>query len=278
VRIVSDDLRDGARTRVRPFFTALFGRDAAGGSWLGPLLRAAPEGEARLGELAHATGWLQTQLAVRTADGGLGCFAYPAAAPRALEQWFVDHPEALSWPPDADMTPETTLLRRALILDDPPGSRRRAQDRARDVMARRSMLAREWWRFEDVTWLDCVLVTERLVVAVTGRREEPVGAATPWYPPRSRLVHDLEAARRLADGKAFASLVITERPQAQAAGEAVQETFAAATPHLGREERRELLAGYLGNLTWREACAATGVPFQELPDTAGELDPAAAGS
>jgi len=40
----------------------------------------------------------------------------------------------------------------------------RAQDRARDLLPRSSGLTPAWWRFEDMSTLDCVLITERMVI------------------------------------------------------------------------------------------------------------------
>jgi hypothetical protein len=250
---------------LEPFFTTLFGRDAAGGSWLPALLSATPYGLQRLGEYAQTPGWLQTQLAVRTPSGRLGCFEYPAVAPRRLLRWFIDHPERLVWPADADegASAETMLLRRALIDDDPPGVQARAQERARDLLPRSSGLTPAWWRFEDVSTLDCALITERLVVTVQATRtEEP---ATPWYPNRSQLVRNLEAARHLADGKRFATLVLSHRLLAEASDEHLARTLPEAAPHLDELEHRELHDAYLGNLTWDAAGDAVGIPYGSLP-------------
>jgi hypothetical protein len=253
-------------TPLEPFFTTLFVRDAAGGSWLSALLAATPHGVQRLGECVQTPGWLQTQLAVRTASGRLGCFEYPAVAPRRLLRWFIDHPERLVWPADADdgASAETMLLRRALINDDPPGVQARAQDRARDLLPRSSGLTPAWWRFEDVSTLDCVLITERMVVTVQATRtREP---ATPWYPNRSQLVRNLEAARHLADGKRFATLVLSHRPVAEVSDEHLERTLPEAAPHLDELERGELHDAYLGNLTWDDAGDAVGIPHGSLPD------------
>lgn len=258
-------------TRVQPFFTALFCRDAAGGSWLPALLRATRYGEARLGELVDAPGWLQTQLAVRTASGRLGCFEYPAPPPRELLAWYIEHPEELVWPEKAQMSADTARLRRALIDDDPAGSRPRAQERARELLRKRSALSREWWRFEEMTVLDCVLITERLVVSVRGARVGGLAPATEWYPRRSALLHDLEAAKRLADGKRWFSLVLSEELLPQADGEYVERTLAQATPHLDAAQRRELGDAYLGNLTWEAACEAVGIPPGTPPATTADV-------
>ena len=259
---MATDLQDPLTTRTEPFFTALFRRDAAGGSWLSALLRATPHGEDRLGELAEQPGWLQTQLAVLTPSGRLGCFEYPAAAPPALLTWFVDHPEQLVWPSEeaaaAPASAETVVLRRALLHDDPPGSQRRAQDRAREMIRKRSALAREWWRFEELSKLDCVLITERMVVAVVGKRDGGLAPASAWYPPRSELVRDLEAAKRLADGKAYAALVLSDELLPDADDEHLQATLPRAAPHLDDVDRAELANAYLGNLTWEQAREAVG--------------------
>lgn len=241
---------------VEQFFTPLLLRDAAGGSWLPALLQAAPHGCARLGELAGAPGWLVSTAAVPAASGRLAVFEQTAMPSRALAEWFIDHPDALRWPPEAELTPETARLRRALLLDDPPGSRGRAQDRARELLATRSALAREWWRFEPVGELDATLVTDRLVVTVHQATGEHLAPSTEWYPDRPRLVRDLEAARQIAGDRAFGTLVISERPIEDATEEALARALPAAAPHLDDPGRRALAAGYLGNLTWDAAAAA----------------------
>lgn len=57
-----------------------------------------------------------------------------------------------------------------------------------------------WWRFEGSSHIDCVLETDRLVVTVEGKRTETLSPATHWYPSRSQLGRNLEAARQLAKG------------------------------------------------------------------------------
>jgi hypothetical protein len=173
---------DNSLTRVQLFFGALFSRDPSGRNWLPALLAATPNGRSVLGELVDAPGSLLSSLSVRGAGGRLACFEYPAAPPRELLEWFIEHPGELVWPPGAELSPETVRLRRALLCDDPPGARARAQARARELLATRSPFSREWWRFEGVTQLDCVLITDRLVVTVEGKRTEPLSPATDLVP------------------------------------------------------------------------------------------------
>ncbi len=247
-------------SRARPFFEALFARDPSGGSWLPALLAATPHGIDRLGELAGSPGWLVTPLAVRGASGRLACFDYPANPSRELLRWFIDHPDRLSWIDAGDTTPDGVRLRRALILDDPPGTQPRAQDRARELLMTRSGLTREWWRFEEPGPLDCMLITGRIVITVTAKAGEGLGPSTPWYPPRTELVRNLEAARQSASGRRWASLVLSDTRSDDAGDEAVARSLPVAAPHLDAEQREELHRAYLGNLTWDEARAAVNLP------------------
>ncbi len=168
--------------RVSSFFGALLRRDASGQSWLPGLLAATPHAPQRLGGLVAEPGWLVTPLAVATANGELGAFTYSATPARELLSWYFEHPDALVWPPGARMSAATTRLRRALIDDDPPGARAGAQERARELIRVRSPFSREWWRFEATARLDCVLVTDRLVVTVRGLEAGSIPPATDWYP------------------------------------------------------------------------------------------------
>jgi hypothetical protein len=262
---------DSARTRVEPFFDALLARDNGGGSWLGPLLAASAHGHEQLGELVEQPGWLEVIISVPTADGRRGAFTYPALPDRGLLGWMIDHPEALARPTATGapaVTRETEILRRALLDDDPPGTRARAQDRAHDLLGAANSAASAWWRFEEAATFDCALITDRLVLTVLGSAgEEPLGlgTATPWLPARTALVRDLEAAQRLAAGKAWGTLLVSDVPLPAGTDAAVAAAIEAGAPHLDPAGREALRAGYLGNLTWAQAAAVTGLELAELP-------------
>jgi hypothetical protein len=250
-------------TRSERFFTPLLERDPSGRTWLPALLTAAPHGRERLGELAEVPGFLGVSLAVRAASRRMACFEQWAAPPRALLEWYVEHAEALTWPsvePIGDQaSAQARRLRRALVCDDPPGARARAQSRARELAGERSALSQEWWRFEEIAGLDCVLSTDRLVLVVAAYDAGEVpGPVTPWYPERSEIVRALEAARDLMGEQqsAFATIVLSEAPLAQARDEAVASALPAGAPHLDAAAREALHHAYLGNLTWAQAEAA----------------------
>jgi hypothetical protein len=253
-----------ARTPLQALITPLMARDPGGRSWLPRLLKALPASGGRLGELIDDPGYLEVPLAVETEIGLLGCFSYPSAAPRPLLGWYIDHPERLTRSASATAeSAEMRMLRRTLLDDEPPGSRARAQDRARDLLRTSTPRSPAWWRFEEPGRLDCVLLTERLVVSITA--PDPRGGlrpSTPWYPARSELVRDLESARRLAGNRAWAGLLISDTgpPPELDPGDApsVAATIAAGTPHLDDEDRADVAGAYLGCLTTDQARAAVG--------------------
>jgi hypothetical protein len=197
---------------------------------------------------------------VRGANGRLACFDYPAHPPKDLLRWFIDHPGRLRWADTVGVSAHAVRLRRALVLDDPPGSRARAQDRARELLESRSAFAREWWRFEEPVVLDCVLITPRIVVTVTGKCGEGLCPTTPWYPQRTDLIRSLEAARQMAGGRRWASLLISDRPLAEGTDEALARSLPEGAPQLDDEQRAGLEQAFLGNLTWDRAAAAVELP------------------
>lgn len=244
-------------TRARQFFTPLLESDPSGRRWLSRLLRAAPDAERALGpRLVSDPGSISMTLSVRGISGALGAFEYPLAPSRELTAWLVEHPERLTWPQaDPETTTQASILRRALVHDEPPGSRRRAQERARELQRSRSVLSQEWWRFEELATFECLLMTDRLVLTVESEHADPLAPASAWYPERPRLVRTMEAARELAGERAWAYLLLSERPidVAPVLGDAA---LTGALPHLDPDARRSFAEAYLGNLRWAEAAAA----------------------
>lgn len=261
-------LYDSSLTRVQPFFSGLIAHDASGASWFGRLLAATSHGRAVLGPgLLKETGTLSSPLTSVQPSGRLGCFEYPVAPSRALLAWFVENPDQLVWPKHGHFSPETTGLRRALVDDEPAGSREAVQQEARMLVRTRSPLTRGWWRFESTSMLDCVLMTDQLVVTIEGKRREPLSDATDWYPKAVAAGPHLEAAKQLAHGRRWASLLLSEKPVAAASDAELEAILPDSAPHLDASERDELHHAYLGNMTWEEACLATGVAFGTLPET-----------
>ncbi len=243
-----------SRALTKEFYEPLLRRNPSGSDWLPRLLAALPQA-ARLGELLDEPGSLHANLTVPGIEGRRPCFVYPVAPPDGLIAWYIENPERLRWPADAEGSPLARRLRRALLYDQPAGSRRRAQARARELAPVRSAFAEEWWRFEETFRPDCLLMSDRLVVTVVAVGST-LPAASDWYPQRSVLVRGLEAAWRLAGARRSGALLLSEEPVAEADDAAVRASLPAAAPHLRDGERAELAGGYLGNLTWDAAARA----------------------
>jgi hypothetical protein len=230
--------------------------DASGRTWLDDLLRAAPRASVALRGLPEPPGWLVTPLAVPTADGRLGAFTYIVPPPRSLLAWLIEHPDELRWPAVPGHSREAEVLRRALIDDMPPGSRGRAQERARELVAT-GALAPAWWRFEEPFALEAALITDRIVITVgTG---DPHAGVNPWFPARTRLVRVLEAAGQLAEARRTATLWLGEGPDPDV--DALAAELAAGAPHLEPEARRALADGYLGTVGTTAAETAVADPL-----------------
>ena len=80
-----------------------------------------------------------------------------------------------------------------------------------------------------------------------------------------------EAARQVAHGRRWGSLLISEQRIDEATPERLAAALDYAEPHLSDGERAELQTAYFGNLTWGEACDALGFPPGSLPQTTDDI-------
>jgi hypothetical protein len=256
---------DSSLTRVQPFFERAFALELG---WLSALLAAAPRGRRVLGDLVDEPGAVLDALLAKPPEGKAprACFEFAVPPDRRFLRWCVEHPDKLTWPNGVAYSDETTRMRRALLYDEPPG-RDTATQQALDFIETKPPTTRAWWRFEGVTSVDCLLATDRLVITVEGKRTESLSPATDWYPARSQLVRNLEAARQLARGRRWGTLLLSEDPIDEATPARLAAGLDDAAPHVSESERAELQGAYLGNLTWDSACDALGFPPGSLPAT-----------
>jgi hypothetical protein len=269
-------------TRVRPFFSALLSKDASGASWLPELLATVPPGAAVPEEVRRDPGELLPALSEPRPyrDRILGktvalprLFEHSAPPSRAFLRWLIDNPDRLDWP---ERRPgvrfgygdETQRLRTALV-DGEPDERAAAQRHAHAELDRCGPEGsrRKWWAFEGHTEVDCWLETDRLLLFVEGKRTEPLSASTHWYPARNQLVRNLEVVGELAQGRAAAVLLVSER----AVPELTASDLAASTPHLDAGARAQLQERYLGQITWAALCERLDIDFAALPETLADV-------
>ena len=108
-----------------------------------------------------------------------------------------------------------------------------------------------------------------MILFVEGKRTEGLSPSTEWFPNRNQLWRNLDILSTVAaaTGKRYGLLLLAEecRPVAD---------FDESLPHLAPYERDFLRPHYLGCLTWRQACKATGViDYEDLPKTIDDAEP-----
>jgi hypothetical protein len=254
--------KDSSLTRVQPFFNQLLDRDPSGKSWLTLLLDAAPRRrDVQPQEPLGQPGRLEPSLTEPRPPLRRSCFEHEARPSAAFLEWLIKHPEALHWPRGSagEFGAETTERRERLRDGDPA-----AQDQALTELAARTPArsARQWWAFEGITKVDCWLETENLVLFVEGKRTEKLSKVTAWFPRRDQLTRNLDLVGQAMPGKPGYVLLATE----VSVEEPSEDELAAAAPHLGERATEVLLDRYLGQLSWRDLCAATGIDFSTLPN------------
>jgi len=271
-------------TRVRPLFQALIKGDRSGVSWLPGLLRLAAENRAYASGLANNPGRLVREVAQtrRYSDRVLRsygrdeiqletCFEQRLPPPERFLRWLIDNPDQMTWPQDGKKKRRfgaNTQEWREELLGKSETEVSAAQHVARRELERCGAARswRKWWAFEGYTSLDCCLETDRLVLAIEGKRTDVLSPSTDWYSHRNQLVRNLEVTQQAAQGKDFALLVIAE----EGIEPVTDDMFEKSLPHLSQDERMGLRWHYLGCVLWRDVCQATGIPYNSLPNTVEE--------
>jgi hypothetical protein len=259
--------------------------DPSGVEWLPALLNAAPNSNRLPPDVRARPGAIDRQLVQRRNVNVpvLGavvslerCFEHSVPPPTAFLRWLLEHPDRLRWPRARNGKPRTygsrtQEWRTEFLAEDVDDEDRLALQReALDALDTHGGQGsrRKRWAFEGFTEVDCFLATERLVLAIEGKRKEPLSSSTDWYPRRSQLVRNLEALRELAKGRRTAVLLISENVVEDALSEEILE---ASLPHISDQaDRRAVGRGYLGQTTWQRLCDALGVPHAALPETKRE--------
>jgi hypothetical protein len=258
-------------TRVQPFFRILEARDPSGLSWV-PQLLALSSNSPQAVKLAAAL--TQAEASSRVALK----FERRLPPPTEFLRWQIQNQDQLTWPKRDSWSPETRSKREKLFgRRDLSGIsiERHAEVRALDYSSMTSEAlsalathgasgsSKKWWAFEGFTSVDCLISTGRFRLYIEGKRTEGLSRSINWYPKRNQFLRNLESARADAEGVPFGCLVISEHPIAAISDTVIRESL----PHLDPAGRSALLQNYLGNITWREACHATGVDFSSLPET-----------
>jgi hypothetical protein len=270
-------------TRVWPVFLQLLDRDSTGKSWLKNLLELA----GRQNMLAVSMSQLDCTIAadLRTerpftryepAIRLPRCLEYDAPAPERFLRWLIQHPEGIDWsklPSEVTDSPSETYSNRNNL-------------RARDEKAIESALRHlalvgsrdakgkgTWWTFEGPTSVDCFLETADFVLAIEGKRTEPLSKGTEWVKLRNQLARNLEVAQGMASGRRYGVLLIVENAKDFTVSDhcALSDRLKPDLPHYDDAERDFLARHFLGAVTWQGVCEATQIPFEELPGKSADF-------
>ena len=271
-------------TRVRPFFKLLLRNDPTG-SWLKALLKATAPAVASFGNLLQHPGGLQPcLLQTRPYDKdrelpqhGIksiqleNCFEYELPPPFPFAEWLIQNPGRLEWPllksgQRKRYGADTQRLREELVGCHGAGPQLAVQRMALSELRQLGVTEsqRKWWAFEGFTCGDAYWETDHLILLVEGKRTEPLSCSTAWFPTRSQIIRNLEVIKEIAaqQNKQYAVVLMAEKAINLSPRDAQL-----SLPHYGVSDRSDLMSHYLGCITWQQACSATGIGYNQLPNT-----------
>lgn len=242
--------KDSSKTRVQPFFKKIF--DAKNADWIVSLLNAFDSGLARS---------MSENAGIPKFDTIDKYFERKLAPPERFLEWLILNPSKLKWPEGAKYGDDTRKKREELIKNDKTIQREALQN-LKQYGAEQSY--KKWWAFEGFTFVDCLIETDKILLAVEGKRtEKGPSESVSWYPQRNQLIRNLETLQQYAQGRIFAVVMIDEKGNYQFDDADIKSSL----PHFSEEERKELISHFLGAFTWKEVCLKTGVDYSSLPDT-----------
>jgi hypothetical protein len=257
-------------TRVRPVFDQLLARDATGMSWLPKILECAGRNSVYATSLVPKLQPLDEVTRKKPYEGE----AYP---PAAFLRWLIENPGSMRWPMEKG---ERKQSRNAVVqqfrerlfgLHGDEAQRAAVQQGLNELerLGPRGSIQKAW-AFEGITKIDCRLQTPNLFLSVEGKRRDVLSSRTEWFPSRNQFFRNLEAGREAAGNRDYAYLLVVEDDRAVV--DPSRMDSASSLPHLTAQARAELLSKFIGTLTWRGLCEATGIDWSTLPDTVDDIE------
>lgn len=252
-------------TRVRPYFGQLLSRDKTGSKWLTALLELfTTRGNEFLKGIGNDPGQLLPEFLNKRVyiDKDLKkcgvpnirlekCFEFEIPPPKRFLGHLILHPETMVWPKKSKnrervFRKETQENRKALF-QAAHKDHKYVQSRALallDVLGPSKSLCR-WWAFEGATEIDCLLITNKIIFGIEGKRNEDVSPDTEWCPNRYQLFRNIEVISSIADHLIPCFAVISESDI-----EIPHDALSQSLPHLNDGERKKIHDCYLGNISW----------------------------
>ena len=273
---------DRGLTRVQRVFDALLDHGEDGPAWMGGLWEMAAL--TRPGAALPPPPEFGKLLASETPSGDARqgtVYQRTVAPPAVFLRWLLDNPQLMEVGDPINFGAKSADARRwrgKLFSGD-----ERLASEARDEGLRQlgKRLAqrgrRKWWAFEGFSRVDCCLVTETCVLFVEDRPAEPMSSSTLWFPQRSRLWRNVEAAQEFAGDRQFGViLAVDQEADGVAALANAANTLAASCPHLEGELRAALSSHLLGFVTWPDVVSRFDLPPECLVEHVATKRPAPA--
>ncbi len=258
---------DREMTRVRRVFDTLLDRSEKAPVWVAGLweMAALTRPDADVPPPSEATALLASEApAAREARQGT-VYQRAVAPPAVFLRWLLDNPQLMEVADPATFGAKGADSRRwrgklfsgeADLVSD-------ARDEGLRQLGKRLAQRgrKKWWAFEGFSRVDCCLISETAVLFVEGQGAEPASPSTVWFPQRSRLWRNVEAAQELAGDRQFGVMLAVESEADGAAALAhAADTLVGSFPHLEGERRAELSTHLLGFVTWPDVVRTFDVP------------------
>ena len=251
-----------SQSRVAPIFNWLLQSDPTGQRWLAPLLRlprrtsfAPPSFDPGV---LRETAWIPKERGLQP--------------PRELLQHLVARGTTLR--PKRGRTrasEDTEALRDKLLGGDAETIRE-----ATALLEQPTLPRKAWYILEGPTWPDVYLRTDRLVIVIEGKNEEPEHTTrTDWMEVRYQMLRHIDGAwpKTAADPPVVGFYVVEAEPGStkvpdkwlRFSDETVSEhALVGSLPHRSAEERAAFAESFLGVTTWQTVCEALGIPSAVL--------------
>ncbi|HOY83776.1 MAG TPA: hypothetical protein PLQ80_00570 [Candidatus Syntrophosphaera sp.] len=259
--------KNSSLTRVQPFFENLFKQDNTGLSWLPKLINLAPLNRDIATGMLKLNCRIKEHIAVNIKSDGLPCFEYQLVPSKAFLEWLIRNPGSLSWPDNGKMTfgDNTQSKREDWFGKHGELRQKEAIAEAWDLLMQRGAdkSDKEWWAFEGITKMDCLLETDDFLLGIEGKRTEKVSSCISWFPQRNQVVRNLEVLKSKSGGKVYAMLLMNE----DGINTITDNDFNISLPHYSEQEIAEVKMHYLGAVSWRQACETVGLDYSALPET-----------
>lgn len=259
--------RDREMTRVRRVFDTLLDRNETAPPWVAELweMPALTRPDVAVPPPPETAALVASE-APSAHEARQGTVYQRALAPPAVFlRWLLDNPQLMEVADPTTFGAKGADSRRwrGKLFSGEPDLVSDARDEGLRQLGKRLAQRgrRKWWAFEGFSRVDCCLISETAVLLVESVGAEPPPPSTVWFPQRSRLWRNVEAAKELAGDRQFGLLLAADSvADGTAAMDHAADTLAGSFPHLEGAPRAELSTHLLGFVTWPEVARTLHLP------------------